>query len=144
MFKALQPLLAERGIHLLLSPARDGKMGVYVEPARLSGQEDKAFITPFRCEGTPEELDAELPGVLAQWLNSRAAVTSSLRDALAAAEAQARAAAEEARKKAAERSKKPMPTAGKAVPPAQAIPAAATAAVPVAIVTHDPVTAELF
>ena len=87
MFKALQPLLTERSIHILLSPAKDGKVGVYVEPVKLDDKEDNAFITPFRCEGTPEELDAELPGVLAQWLTSRAAVTTSLRDALAAYEA---------------------------------------------------------
>lgn len=105
MFKALQPLLAERSIHILLSPAKDGKFGVYVEPVKLNDKEDNAFITPFRCEGTPEELDAELPGVLAQWLTSRAAVTTSLRDALAAAD--------EAKKKAADRNKKPATTSGK-------------------------------
>ncbi|WP_126447950.1 PRTRC system protein E [Sulfuricystis multivorans] len=114
MFKALQPLLTERSIHILLSPAKDGKVGVYVEPVKLDDKEDNAFITPFRCEGTPEELDAELPGVLAQWLTSRAAVTSSLRDALAAAEAQAKAAADEAKKKAADRNKKLATTTGKA------------------------------
>lgn len=129
MFKALQPLLAERSIHILLSPAKDGKVGVYVEPVKLDDKEDNAFITPFRCEGTPEELDAELPGVLAQWLTSRAAVTTSLRDALAAAEAQAKAAADEAKKKAADRNKKPATTTGKASttakPGAKATPAQA-------------------
>lgn len=129
MFKALQPLLAERSIHILLSPAKDGKVGVYVEPVKLDDKEDNAFITPFRCEGTPEELDAELPGVLAQWLTSRAAVTTSLRDALAAAEAQAKAAADEAKKKAADRNKKPTTTTGKtsttAKPGAKATPAQA-------------------
>ena len=114
MFKALQPLLAERSIHILLSPAKDGKVGGYVEPIKLNDKEDNAFITPFRCEGTPEELDAELPVVLVQWLTSRAAVTTSLRDALAAAEAQAKAAADEAKKKALDRNKKPTTTTGKA------------------------------
>ena len=113
MFKALQPLLAERSIHILLPPAKDGKVGVYVEPVKLNDKEDNAFITPFRCEGTPEELDAELPGVLAQWLTSRAAVTTSLRDALAAADAQTKAAADEAKKKAADRNKKPATTTDK-------------------------------
>lgn len=121
MFKALQPLIAERGIHILLSPAKDGKVGVYVEPVKLNDKEDHAFVTPFRCEGTPEELDAELSGVLAQWLTSRAAVTTSLRDALAAAEAQAKAAADDAKKKAADKNKKPTPvTTSKATTPAKA------------------------
>lgn len=121
MFKALQPLIAERGIHILLSSAKDGKVGVYVEPVKLNDKEDHAFVTPFRCEGTPEELNAELPGVLAQWLTSRAAVTTSLRDALAAAEAHAKTAADEAKKKAADKIKKPSPTTTTAkVAPAKA------------------------
>jgi PRTRC genetic system protein E len=194
MFKTLQPLLAQRGIHILLSPVRDGKVGLYVEPVKLNDQEDNAFVTSFRCTGTPEELDAELPGVLAQWLSSRTAVTASLRDALAAAEAQVKTAAEESRKKASERNKKSSPVTGKAAvstaskpttslvpaqaavpslfdgsgededdasegvaapvqqvagaevssPPATPEPAPAPAPAPAAIVTHDPVTSELF
>lgn len=124
MFKALQPLIAERGIHILLSAGKDGKVGVYVEPVKLDDKEDNAFVTPFRCEGTPEELDAELSGVLAQWLISRAAVTTSLRDALAAAEAQAKTAADEAKKKAADKNKKPtLATTSKTTTPTKATPA---------------------
>ncbi|TXT28145.1 MAG: hypothetical protein FD131_3278 [Rhodocyclaceae bacterium] len=126
MFQALKPLIAERGIHILISPAKDGKVGVYVEPVKLDDKEDNAFVTPFRCEGTPEELDAELPGVLAQWLTSRAAVTTSLRDALAAAEAQTKAAADEAKKKAADKNKKPTPaTTSKAITTSKAVTAKA-------------------
>lgn len=123
MFQSLKPLIAERGIHILLSPAKDGKIGVYVEPVKLDDKEDNAFVTPFRCEGTPEELDAELAGVLAQWLTSRAAVTTSLRDALAAAEAQGKAAADDAKKRAADKNKKPtLATTSKAITPAKATP----------------------
>ena len=43
MFKALQPLLTERSIHILLSPAKDGKVGVYVEPVKLDDKEDNAL-----------------------------------------------------------------------------------------------------
>ena len=114
MFKALQPLLAERSIHILLSAGKDGRVGVYVEPVKMNDKEEDAFVTPFRCEGSPEELDAELPDVLAKWLTSRAAVTASLSEALAAAEAAAKAAADEAKKKAAEKIKKVAPTIGKA------------------------------
>lgn len=123
MFKALQPLLAERSIHILLSPSKDGKVAVYVEPVKVEDKEDNAFVTPFRCEGTPEELDVELSGVLTQWLTSRAAVTTSLREALVAAEAEAKAAAEEAKKKAAERSKKTTTTPKSATPSTKAAPA---------------------
>ena len=44
MFKALQPLLAERSIHILLSPAKDGKVGVYVEPVKLNDKEDRCRL----------------------------------------------------------------------------------------------------
>lgn len=115
MFKALQPLLAERSIHILLSAGKDGRVGVYVEPVKMNDKEEDAFVTPFRCEGSPEELDAELPDVLAKWLTSRAAVTASLSEALAAAEAAAMASADEAKKKAAEKIKKVAPSIGKAV-----------------------------
>lgn len=120
MFKALQPLLTERSIHILLSAKKDGKIGVYVEPVKKDEKEDNAFVTPFRCEGTADELNAELPVILAQWLTSRTAITTSLSEALAAAEAQTKAAAEEAKKKAAEKNKKPtLSTPAKAGVPAK-------------------------
>jgi len=106
MFKALQPLLAERGIHILLSSAKDGRIKVYIEPIKTSDKEDSAFVTPFSCAGMPEELDAELAGFLSQWVTTRSTVT---------AEADAKTAADEAKKKAADKSKKPTP--GKASTP---------------------------
>lgn len=131
MFKALQPLLTERSIHILLSSGKDGRIGVYVEPVVLDDKEGPAFVTPFRCEGTPAELDAELPGVLAQWVGTRSAVTTSLREALAAAEAQAKAATEEAKKKASERTRKPaLPGKGGTLVKAGAKPAPSQAVMP--------------
>ncbi len=132
MFKALQPLLQERSIHILLSANKDGKVGVYVSPVKKDDKEDAAFVTPFRCEGTADELDAELPGVLTQWLSSRAAITTSLSEALAAAEAQAKAAADEAKKKAADKNKKPTTAiTTKTATPAKAVPGKASVAAPV-------------
>lgn len=112
MFNALLPLLKERSIHMLLSSTKDDRIALYIEPAKLDDKEDAAFFTPFRCEGTAAELNAELAAVLSQWVATRSTVTASLKDALAAAEAQAKSAAEEAKKKAAERNlKKPTPAA---------------------------------
>ena len=119
MFKALQPLLTERSIHILMSSTKDGRINVFVEPVKLNDKEDNAFVTPFRCTGTPEELNAELPPVLAKWLETRASVTQSLSECLAEAEAAAKAAAEEAKKKAAERSTLKKPGAAKPVTPAK-------------------------
>lgn len=125
MFSALQPILSERSLHILMSDAKDGKIGIYIEPVRKDDKEDNAFSTPFRCVGTPEELSAELPQVLTQWLATRSTVVSSLTEALAIAEAAAKTAAEEAKKKAAERNKKPTPTAKTPTPGAKPAPKAA-------------------
>lgn len=120
MFAALKPILSERSLHILLSDAKEGKIGIYIEPVRKNDKEDNAFSTPFRCVGTPEELSAELPQVLSQWVATRAAVVTSLSKSLAESEAAIKAAAEEARKKAAERSKKPAPGAKPTAPAAKA------------------------
>ena len=115
MFKSLLPLLRERGVHLLLKSLPEERISVYVEPVKRTDKEDDAFVTPFRCEGTPEELDGGLADALARWLTTRSAVTKSLGEAVAAAEAEVKAAAEEGRKKIAAKSPK-QTTGGK--PPA--------------------------
>lgn len=125
MFQALQPLLAERGIHILLSAAKNDKIKVYIEPVKKDEKEDVAFHTPFSCEGTGEQLDNELAAVLTKWVTTRAEITVSLRDSLAASEAATKAAAEEAKKKAAEKLKKPAAgakTTTSAAKPAAAVP----------------------
>ena len=71
MFQTLHPLVIERSIHLLVSATKDGRMSVYVEPAKLNDNEEDAFVTPFRAQATPAELDAQLPAILAQWIASR-------------------------------------------------------------------------
>lgn len=118
MFQALQPLVAERSIHLLISSTADGRMTIYVEPAKKNDKEDDAFITPFRAHATPAELDAQLPAILTQWIASRQLTNTSLADQLAEAETVTKKAADEAKKKAAEKGKKPatiVPTAPKPV-----------------------------
>lgn len=120
MFKSLQPLLAERSIHIMLSATKDGRMNVYVSPAKKDDKEDAAFTTPFQCTATAEELEAQLPDVLAKWIASRQVVTTDLATALEAAEAATKKAAEAAKAKAAEKGKKVLPTSSKAVVPAKA------------------------
>ena len=122
MFQALQPMLHERSLHLLLSASKDGKIGVYVSPVKKDNKEDDAFVTPFRCEGTAEELDTQLAGILTQWITARTTVTTSLADALAQAEKEAKEAAELAKKKAA--LKKPTTTSTAKQPtPSKVVPA---------------------
>ena len=86
MFQTLHPLVIERSIHLLLSATKDGRMSVYVEPAKLNDNEEDAFVTPFRAQATPAELDAQLPAILAQWIASRQVANTSLAQQLADAE----------------------------------------------------------
>lgn len=111
MFQTLHPLVIERSIHLLVSATKDGRMSVYVEPAKLYDNEEDAFVTPFRAQATPAELDAQLPAILAQWIASRQVANTSLAQQLADAEAAQKVAADEAKRKIAEKNKKAVTTA---------------------------------
>lgn len=113
MFKELAPIIAERTLHLLLSSAKDGKIIVYVEPAKKDDKEDAAFVTPLRLQETPEELDAQLGTMLTQWVNARQNVNQSLQAQLDASKAQMEANAADAKKAAAEKAKKPSTSGGK-------------------------------
>ena len=107
MFQALQPLVAERSVHILISASKDGRLSVYVEPRKIKDDEDVAFVTPFHAQATAAELDEQLPAILTQWVASRQASNKTLVQQLADAEAAAKAAADEAKKKFAEKHKKP-------------------------------------
>ena len=125
MFAQLTPLITERNVHLLISAAKDGKISVYIEPCKKDDKEDVAFVTPFRVVATPEELDAQFPAILGQWVTSRQAANTSLSEALAIAEAAQKTAAEAAKKTLADKNKKTTPTTpttGKTPPKAQAKP----------------------
>lgn len=103
MFKELEPLVAERSLHLLIAAAKDGMVNLYIEPTKKADAEDDAFVTPIRLLATPEELDRELPAILTEWVSARTRVTQSLREALDAANQQMAAAAEAAKKAAADK-----------------------------------------
>ena len=83
MFAALQPILAERSLHILMADAKDGKISVYIEPVKKDDKEDNAFSTPFRYVGTAAELNAELPQILSQWVATRTTIVTSLSKSLA-------------------------------------------------------------
>lgn len=100
LFKSLMPLIAERPVHILVSTTKDGRIKLYVEPKKKDEKEDATFCSPFQCEGTAEEMDADLPGVLSQWVQTRSSVTTSLAESLAKAEADLKDKAESAKKTA--------------------------------------------
>jgi PRTRC genetic system protein E len=86
MFAALAPLVKERSVHVLISAGADNRLAIYVEPV-VKDKENCAFGSPFRCEASPEELDAQFAAVIAKWLNTRSSALKSLSEALAEAEA---------------------------------------------------------
>jgi PRTRC genetic system protein E len=108
-FETLVPLLAERNINILLSRTKGGEISAFVQPVKLTESETDAYATSFHCAGTPAQLDAELPVILARWIETRGVTTRSLTEALAIAEAEVKAAADKAKEKAS--SKKILPSA---------------------------------
>lgn len=101
MFAALAPLVKERSIHVLISAGADNRLAIYVEPM-VKDKENGAFGSPFRCEASPDELDAQFATVIAKWLSTRSNALKSLSDALAEAEAATKKAAEDSKKKIAD------------------------------------------
>jgi PRTRC genetic system protein E len=118
MFKELAPLVAERNIHLVLAAAKDGKIIVYIEPAKKDEKEESAFVTPLRLPPSdPAELDSQLSAILTDWVKARASVTQTLQSALAESNKLMEQAAADAKKAAADKAaKKPGSTVAAAKP----------------------------
>lgn len=118
MFKELAPLVAERNIHLVLAAAKDGKIIVYIEPAKKDDKEESAFVTPLRLPPSdPAELDTQLSAILTDWVKARASVTQTLQSALEDSKKLMEQAAADAKKAAADKAaKKPGSTVPAAKP----------------------------
>lgn len=106
MFKELTPLIAERSLHLVVANAKDGKITLYVEPIKKSDDEADAYVTPLRLTASADELDAQLPDLLTEWVKAREQVTQPLRAALEASNKAMKEAADKAKKEAAEKAAK--------------------------------------
>lgn len=122
MFKELLPILAEgRKIKVTLESTADRQLLVYIEPLKKNdGKDLDVLCTPFLVRTTAEELDAQLPDVLAQWVAARLASSGSVQEALESAKAELKAAADDAKKKAADTGKKAVSVAkGKPAAPAK-------------------------
>ena len=74
MFKALQPLLAERSIHILLSPAKDGKFGVYVEPVNQAHFPELGDVAADIAAGRPVAVATVVAHPDPAWLGRRLVV----------------------------------------------------------------------
>lgn len=97
MFKELQTLIATRPLTLTVVAVADGKIRVCVVPqsidkddsankriahrkevAKIPVESIKALTTPLSLTGTPEELDAELPGILTQYVEKHVGLQETL------------------------------------------------------------------
>ena len=113
MFKELGPLLRQRTVVLILTRLEDDTIRVNVIPRKLNESENDALTTPLSVAGTAEDLDAELPSALVQFVGAHIELRNTLETAKDQMAAAAKAAKAEARSK----------TASKPVP-AQSEPAA--------------------
>jgi len=135
LFKELGPLLRQRTVVMILTRLEDDTIRVNVIPRKLNESENDALTTPLSVAGTAEELDAELPSALVQFVGAHLELRNTLetaRDQMAAA---AKAAKAEARSKvapktapvrtepAAAETKKPAEAASKPAEPRKQEPA---------------------
>jgi PRTRC genetic system protein E len=109
MFKELGPLLRQRTVVMILTRLEDDTIRVNVIPRKLNESENDALTTPLSVAGTAEELDAELPSALVQFVGAHLELKNTLETAKEQIAAAAKAAKAEARSKTAPKTA-PVPT----------------------------------
>lgn len=107
MFKELSPLLRQRTVVMILTRLEDDSIRVNVVPRKLDESENEALTTPVSVSGTAEELDAQLPSALVEFVGAHLELKNTLERAKEQMAAAAKAAKAEARSKAAS---KPAPS----------------------------------
>jgi PRTRC genetic system protein E len=101
MFKELGPLLRQRTVVMILTRLEDDTIRVNVIPRKLNESENDALTTPLSVIGTAEELDAELPSALVQFVGAHLELKNTLESAKEQMVAAGKAAKAEARSKVA-------------------------------------------
>src|SRR5271165_950159 len=110
MFKELGPLLRQRTVVLILTRLEDDTIRVNVIPRKLNESENDALTTPLSVAGTAEELDADLPFALVQFVGAHLELKNTLESAKEQMAAAAKAAKAEARSKVTPPKIAPVPT----------------------------------
>jgi PRTRC genetic system protein E len=113
MFKELGPLLRQRTVVMILTRLEDDTIRVNVIPRKLNESENDALTTPLSVAGTAEDLDAELPSALVQFVGGHLELRNTLETAKEQMAAAAKTAKAEARSKTA-----PKPVPARAEPAA--------------------------
>ena len=101
MFKELGPLLRQRTVVMILTRLEDDTIRVNVVPRKLNESENDALTTPLSVTDRAEDLDAELPSALVQFVGAHLELSNTLEAAKDQMAAAAKAAKAEARAKAA-------------------------------------------
>lgn len=131
LMQALAPVARRRPVHVIVSGAPGDLLSLVVQPLSMGGEETPELARGFSATATPEELDRDLPGMVAAgWVPAH----QSLQSVVDQAAAHAAAAREETLRKQAGKTgkgKKDAPATAAAplvaAPPAAAAqPAAAT------------------
>ncbi|HTY84768.1 MAG TPA: PRTRC system protein E [Silvibacterium sp.] len=124
MFKELGPLLRQRTVVMILTRLEDDTIRVNVIPRKLNESENDALTTPLSAAGTAEELDAQLPSALVQFVGANLELKNTLETAKEQMAAAAKAAKAETRSKVAPKNSpvRPEPTAAETKKPSDAAP----------------------
>ena len=99
MFKELGPLLRQRTVVLIVTRLEDDTIRVNVIPRKLNESENDALTTPLSVAGTAEDLDADLPSALVQFVGAHLELRNTLETAKDQMAAAAKAAKADARSK---------------------------------------------
>ncbi|MBV8674788.1 MAG: PRTRC system protein E [Acidobacteriaceae bacterium] len=99
MFKELAPLLRHRAILLTVTQVEDNQFRVNVIPKKVTDGDNDALTTPVTVTGTVEDLDAQLPATLVNFVSSHLELENTLDRAKAEMDAVGKAAQAEARNK---------------------------------------------
>jgi PRTRC genetic system protein E len=99
MFKELGPLLRQRTVVMILTRLEDDTIRVNVIPRKLNESENDALTTPLSVAGTAEDLDAQLPSALVQFVGAHLELKNTLESAKEQMAAAAKTAKAEARSK---------------------------------------------
>ena len=116
MFRELVPLLKQRAVLLTVTQLEEDQIRVNVLPKQLAAGENTALTTPFSVTGTAEELDAQLPQTIVDFVGKHLELKNTLENAKAEMDAAAKFAKEEAKAKTKAVIKKPEPVPAKPEP----------------------------
>jgi PRTRC genetic system protein E len=121
MFTELLPLLAKRSFILTTGLLKDGRIRVTVNPKPTGKDDPTALSFPYQLDGTPEDLDVDLPKGLAGYVANFVTLEAGLAEVKSNMDAALAEAKKEADKKVAEAKAKNKPT-GKAAPTKAVLP----------------------